>query len=68
MGGEFADHARVAKETGADIFFAKPYASWQRGTNENLNGRIIRFWHQKKVLSALTPLEVFTGKCGTLII
>lgn len=26
-GGEFADHVRVAKETGAKVYFAKPYAS-----------------------------------------
>ena len=38
-GGEFADHVRVAKATGADVYFAKPYASWRRGTNENTNGR-----------------------------
>ena len=26
-GGEFADHARVAKTTNADVYFAKPYAN-----------------------------------------
>jgi IS30 family transposase len=57
-GGEFADHARVAKETGADIFFAKPYASWQRGTNENLNGRIRRFWPKKFDMATLTDKEI----------
>ncbi len=34
-GGDFADHVRVAKTTVSDVYFAKPYASWQRGTNEN---------------------------------
>jgi len=57
-GGEFAGHARVAKETGADIFFAKPYASWQRGTNENLNGRIRRFWPKKFDMATLTDKEI----------
>jgi hypothetical protein len=52
-GGEFADHVRVAKKTGADIYFAKPYASWQRGTNENFNGRIRRFWPKKFDLATL---------------
>ena len=43
-GGEFAAHERVAKTVNADVFFAKPYASHQRGTNENTNGIIRRTW------------------------
>ena len=57
-GGEFADHVRVAKATGADVYFAKPYASWQRGTNENTNGRIRRFWPKKFDMATLTDKEV----------
>ncbi len=57
-GGEFADHVRVAKKTGAAIYFARPYASWQRGTNENLNGRIRRFWPKKFDMATLTEKEI----------
>jgi IS30 family transposase len=57
-GGEFADHARLEKKTGADIFFAKLYASWQRGTNENLNGRIRRFWPKKFDMATLTDKKI----------
>ena len=57
-GGEFADHVRVARATGADIYFAKPYASWQRGTNENTNGRIRRFWPKKFDMATLTDEEI----------
>jgi len=57
-GGEFADHARVAKKTGANIYFAKPYASWQRGTNENFNGRVRRFWPKKIDMVTLTDQEI----------
>jgi IS30 family transposase len=57
-GGEFADHVRVAKEIGAAIYFAKPYASWQRGTNENLNGRIRRFWPKMFDMATLTDKEI----------
>ena len=57
-GGEFADHKRVSKETGVEVFFAKPHASWQRGTNENTNGRIRRFWPKKFNMATLTDEEI----------
>lgn len=57
-GGEFASHARVAEATGAKVYFAKPYASWQRGTNENTNGRIRRFWPKKFDMGTLTEKEI----------
>jgi transposase, IS30 family len=57
-GGEFADHVRVAKETGGKVYFAKPYASWQRGNNENTNGRIRRFWPKKFDMATLTDEEI----------
>ncbi|MDP0561535.1 MAG: IS30 family transposase [Candidatus Endonucleobacter sp. (ex Gigantidas childressi)] len=53
-GGEFAAHEKVAKAMNADIYFAKPYASYQRGANENTNGIIRRTWPKKMALSHLT--------------
>lgn len=46
-GKEFAFHEQMAEETGMDVFFARPYHSWERGTNENTNG-LIRRLHPKK--------------------
>ena len=46
-GGEFARHRVVSEAINADIYFAKPYASYQRGTNENTNGIIRRHWPKK---------------------
>lgn len=46
-GREFSLHERLAEKTGMDIFFANPYHSWERGTNENTNG-LIRRLHPKK--------------------
>jgi IS30 family transposase len=57
-GGEFADHEKVSEEIGADIYFAKPYASWQRGTNENTNGRLRRYWPKKFDIATLTDQEI----------
>ena len=39
-GKEFAEHATLTRGLRIDVYFAKAYASWQRGTNENTNGLI----------------------------
>jgi IS30 family transposase len=46
-GKEFARHEEMARTTGMDVFFAKPYHSWERGTNENTNGLIRRLYPKK---------------------
>lgn len=43
-GTEFADHEKIAKLTGADFYFARPYRSSDRGLNEHTNGLIRRFF------------------------
>jgi transposase, IS30 family len=42
-GLEMANHKWLTKKTNMDIYFAHPYSSWERGTNENTNGLIRRF-------------------------
>lgn len=53
-GTEFACHEKVAKETGAAIYFADPYSSYQRGTNENTNGLIRRTIPKKMSFKDIT--------------
>lgn len=42
-GIEMARHEKITQNTGMKIFFAHPYSSWERGTNENTNGLIRRY-------------------------
>jgi IS30 family transposase len=43
-GKEFAEHRRLAQALGWEVYFALPYRSWQRGTNENTNGLLRQFF------------------------
>lgn len=43
-GREFYGHKAVSKQSGVPIYFADPYASWQRGSNENANGLLRRYF------------------------
>jgi IS30 family transposase len=57
-GKEFAQHERIAKQLGADFFFAHPYASWERGANENMNGLIRQFFPKKMQFHAITKKDI----------
>jgi IS30 family transposase len=43
-GKEFAQHEAIADALNADFYFAHPYASWERGLNENTNGLIRQYF------------------------
>jgi len=40
-------HEQIAEALGLDFYFAKPYHSWERGANENING-LVRQYIPKK--------------------
>jgi len=42
-GKEFSGHKAISKALGVDFYFAHPYSSWERGTNENTNGLIRQY-------------------------
>lgn len=45
-GSENAKHKQLSARLGIKCYFAHPYASWERGTNENING-LIRWYLPK---------------------
>jgi IS30 family transposase len=57
-GKEFAEHERIAQELGIDFFFAHPYAAWERGSNENMNGLIRQYIPKNRDLSSVTHEEL----------
>jgi IS30 family transposase len=57
-GKEFAEHERVAHELKADFFFAHPFAAWERGANENMNGLVRQYIPKKRNFASVTDVEL----------
>ena len=57
-GREFAMHEKIAAELGGDVYFAHPYSSWERGTNENTNGLIRQYFPKDCDFSTLTDADI----------
>lgn len=57
-GKEFAEHAKIDKALSSISYFADPYASWQRGSNENFNGLLRQYVPKDRPLSTLTDQEL----------
>jgi len=63
-GKEFALHQIIAKLIEADYFFAHPYAAWERGTNENMNGLLRQYFPKKRDLATVSDDEIEFVMCN----
>jgi IS30 family transposase len=59
-GMEMANHKSFTQNTGMPVYFAHPYSSWERGTNENTNGLIRRYLPKKTDFNKVTETELKT--------
>lgn len=57
-GKEFAYHQKLDQALGIQTYFADPYCSWQRGSNENYNGLLRQYIPKKRRLETVTDEEL----------
>jgi IS30 family transposase len=50
-GTEMADYELLERDSGTSVYFAYPYHSWERGTNENTNGLLRQYFPKKTSLA-----------------
>jgi IS30 family transposase len=53
-GPEFHGYEAIERATGVKVYFATPYSSWERGTNENTNGLIRQYLPKRTSMKRLT--------------
>jgi IS30 family transposase len=56
-GTEFHNYQRIEAQTSALFYFARPYHSWERGTNENANGLIRQYLPKGTSMAKLTQQQ-----------
>lgn len=57
-GPEFSGHDIIEEQTGMTVYFAFPYHSWERGTNENTNGLLRQFYPKKSRFDSITKEQL----------
>lgn len=57
-GSENKDHKTVEKELQLSVYFAHAYCSWERGSNENCNGLLRRYFPKKTDWSKVSNTEI----------
>jgi len=57
-GKEFARHQQLSKHSGLDIYFARPYHAWERGSNEHFNGLLRQYFPKGTDFTCLSTRAV----------
>lgn len=57
-GKEFSQHGVMSDTLNTDVYFAKPYHSWERGLNENTNGLVRQYFPKRIPFDSITEYDL----------
>lgn len=57
-GSENSYHKQISKRTGMAVYFTHAYASWEKGSVENMNGRIRRYIKKGRSIDMVSDAEI----------
>ena len=64
-GMEFSQFPELERKLKTQVYFAHPYRSWERGTNENTNGLLRQIFEKGRDLTGVHPGEI--ARAATLL-
>jgi IS30 family transposase len=57
-GIEFSGHATIDEALGSKGYYARPFAGWERGSNENFNGLLRQYVPKKRHMASVTNEKI----------
>lgn len=58
QGTEFADFKYLQKQTSGRVYYCETHSPWQKGSNENMNGRLRRYLPRETEIDKITQEEL----------
>ena len=55
---EFSHHQKINRDLDAKSFFAHPYHSWERGSNENMNGLLRQYFPKGRSMKTISKTHI----------
>lgn len=58
QGCEFADHQYIEEKMACEVYYCETHSPWQKGSNENMNGRLRRYLPKNAKINLITQKEL----------
>lgn len=58
QGSEFANHQYLEKNMKCEVYYCETHSPWQKGSNENMNGRIRKYLPKNAKINLITQEEL----------
>ncbi|HAT9282230.1 TPA: IS30 family transposase [Legionella pneumophila subsp. pneumophila] len=58
QGSEFADHQYLEEHMRCEVYYCEAHSPWQKGSNENMNGRLRKYLPKNAKINLITQEEL----------